>query len=195
MEQLRSILEKANQLLSALFSRGIPVILMGYSLGKAQILSYLFSSWDPIFVEESILTMNKAYIKCGIDIRCDLKSYCTAKEKGLLQKKPWILIAPMNSGRSKFISNLKKKFGAVTIAFSGWGVNPRYKYMMNVDHALPISDHCDFNDLISIVKQCNPHKVYTVHGFAKEFAEYLSNIGFDAQPLNSDQASLSKHIL
>jgi putative mRNA 3-end processing factor len=187
-------LEKVNQLISDLFSRGIPIVLMGYALGKAQILSYLFSSWDPIYVEKSVLTMNRAHIELGVDIRSDLKSYTAAKEEGLLQKKPWILITPMNSGRSRFVASLKKKYGAVTVAFSGWSVDPRYKYMMNVDHAFSLSDHCDFNDLVDMVRRCNPHKVYTVHGFAGEFASHLKSIGFDARPLKSGQTAISEFI-
>ncbi|MFQ6135340.1 MAG: MBL fold metallo-hydrolase RNA specificity domain-containing protein, partial [Nitrososphaerales archaeon] len=187
-------LGKVNQLISGLFSRGIPIVLMGCSLGKAQILSYLFSSWDPIYVEESVLTMNRAHIERGVDIRSDLKSYSAAKEEGLLQKKPWILIAPMNSGRNRFVASLKKKYGAVTVAFSGWSVDPRFKYMMDVDHAFPLSDHCDFNDLVDMVRRCSPYKVYTVHGFAEEFASHLKSMGFDARPLKSGQMSISEYL-
>ncbi len=185
------IIGKVNELIASLFSRGIPVVLMGYSLGKAQILSYLFSSWDPIYVEDSVLTMNRAYIEKGVELRSDLKSYSVAKEEGLLLKKPWILVASMRSGRSRFVSNLKKKYGAVTFAFSGWSVDPRYKDRMNVDHAFTLSDHCDFNDLIDMVRRCRPYKIYTVHGFAEEFASHLRSIGFDAQPLKRGQTTIS----
>jgi putative mRNA 3-end processing factor len=37
--------------------------------------------------------------------------------------------------------------------------------------------------LVAAVKQCRPEKVYTFHGFAKEFAAALLRIGFDAQPV------------
>ncbi len=191
---LSETLKKVNELISQVFSRGIPIVLLGYSLGKAQVLSYLFSSWDPIYVEKSILDMNRAHIELGVDIRIDMKSYSSAKEEGLLQKKPWILIAPMCSGRSRFLASLKKKYGAITVAFSGWSVDPRYKYMMNVDHAFPLSDHCDFEELMEMVKRCNPNKVYTVHGFAEEFASHLNSIGFDAQPLKGGQTSIAEYL-
>lgn len=186
-------LRRVNHLISDLFARGIPVILMGYSLGKAQILSYLFSSWDPIYIQQPIMDMNQAYIERGVDLRDDLISYSAAEDEGLLRKKPWILLASMSGGRSGFLAGVKKKYGAVTIAFSGWAAEPRFKYMRNVDYAFPLSDHCDFNDLLDLVKRCDPYKVYTVHGFAEEFASHLRSLGFDAQPLKNGQRSISEY--
>ena len=37
-----------------MFSKGIPIILMGYSLGKAQILISLFGNWKPLYVHDDI---------------------------------------------------------------------------------------------------------------------------------------------
>jgi|TARA_B100000315_G_scaffold19309_1_gene17008 putative mRNA 3-end processing factor len=190
---ISDIQEKVNQLISELFSRGIPVILMGYSLGKAQILSHLFSSWDPIYVEKSVWEMNKAHINLGVDIREDLILYDIAKHGGFLQKRPWVLISPMQNRYNNFVSNLKKKYGAITVAFSGWSVDPRYKYKIKADHAFPLSDHSDFNELVDMAKRCNPNRIYTVHGFAEEFAAHLRSIGFDARPLSSGQSAISEY--
>ena len=190
---ISDIQEKVNRLISELFSRGIPVILMGYALGKAQILSHLFSSWDPIYVEKSVWEMNKAYIDLGVDIRKDFAVYDSTKQNEFFKKKPWILISPMQNRYNKFVADLKKDFGAVTVAFSGWSVDPRYKYKMKVDHAFPLSDHSDFNELVDMVKRCNPNKIYAVHGFEEEFATHLRNIGFDARPLGSGQSSISEY--
>jgi len=38
---------------------------------------------------------------------------------------------------------------------------------------LSLSDHCGFDDLVKLVKQVDPEKVYTTHGFDEEFASYL----------------------
>jgi putative mRNA 3-end processing factor len=34
-----------------------------------------------------------------------------------------------------------------------------------------------------MIEQCNPEKIYTVHGFVDEFASDLVKRGYDAQPL------------
>ncbi|MEM3768623.1 MAG: MBL fold metallo-hydrolase [Nitrososphaerales archaeon] len=188
---LEKILDEVNKIISNLFSRGIPVVLMGYPLGKAQVLSYLFSSWNPIYVHESVQKMNEAYSQLGIKLR-DFIPYHEAFEKDLLKRRPWILIAPLWSGRTNFVKGLKRRYNAVTIAFSGWSVEPSYKYAMSFDYSFPLSDHCDFDELIKFVKDCEPKKVYTIHGFSSELASYLRKLGYDATPLLGSQKSLEE---
>ena len=57
---------------------------------------------------------------------------------------------------------------------------------------MPMSDHCDYKELVDAVKQCRPEKVYTFHGFAAEFAKSLRQMGYDAEPVGekSENASL-----
>lgn len=192
---ITNIEKKVNELISELFSFGKPVILMGYSLGKAQILSDLFSKWDPIFVESSAWNMNKAHIDLGVNIRDNFRIYNTDDNEDILKKKPWILIAPLKNGYSNFVTNLKKKYGAITIAFSGWSIKPKYKNRMNIDYAFPLSDHSDFNELVEMVYKCNPEKVYTVHGFEEEFAIHLRNLGYNATSLSNNQKTMSEYLV
>ena len=85
--------------------------------------------------------------------------------------------------RANLFGTIKTKYNAITIGFSGWAVNKRYKYMMGLDYALPMSDHCDFSELLTVVKRCQPKKIYTFHGFATEFATTLNTMGFEAYAL------------
>ncbi len=49
----------------------------------------------------------------------------------------------------------------------------------------------DFLELIEFVKQVQPKRVFTLHGFAADFAETLRDLGFDARPLSeADQLTL-----
>jgi len=188
---IEEVKKNVNQLIANLFSKGIPIILMGYSLGKAQILSHLFSSWDPIYVQEPIYDMNKAYIERGICLREDLIPLSVAQKKDLLRKKPWILLSSLGNGNNTLVNSLKEEYGAATIAFSGWSADYRSRFMRNIDYSIPISDHCDFNELVETVKKCNPSRIYTVHGFADEFASHLRSIGFEARSLNNRQRIIS----
>jgi len=43
-----------------------------------------------------------------------------------------------------------------------------------------------FYEIVEIVKQSEAEKVYTIHGFVNEFAEYLKKSGIDAQPLKEE---------
>ena len=147
---------------------------MGYSLGKAQILTSLFGTWKPLIVHDDIFKFNEIYKNFGMTIGRFIFLYLMLIEKELLKKKPWILIYPLTNGKHHFISYLKEKYGAITVGFSGWAINKNYCNIMNLDYVIPFSDHCDFNELVEVVKKSNPKKIFTFHGFQKEFANYLN---------------------
>ena len=106
-----------------------------------------------------------------------------AEKRGLLAKKPWVMVAPMMTSKNKFIHEMKSKYGAVTIGFSGWAQSSRFSFGRRTDYSIPMSDHCDFNELVDMVLQSGAEQVYTIHGFVEEFAEHLRKIGISAQPL------------
>ncbi|HEX6067164.1 MAG TPA: hypothetical protein VFZ05_00055 [Nitrososphaera sp.] len=177
------ITHKVNKIISDMYDMGIPVVLMGYALGKAQLLTKMFGHWDPVFVHDSVAKMNSVYSDLGVDLKGTV-THTEAEQKGLLSKRrPWVMIAPLMSGRSSFVKDMKEKYGAVTIGFSGWAVDSRYPYRMGLDYALPMSDHCDYSELVEAVRACSPDKVYTFHGFAEEFAASLKKMGFDAEAI------------
>lgn len=141
-----------------MYHRGIPVILLGYTLGKAQILTNVFRHWKPLIVHDSIAEMNKLYSEFGVSMD-NYVTFSEAERSDMLSShKPWLLIAPITSCKNGFLKYIKQKYGAISIGFSGWAVKPYYKYSLGLDHCLPLSDHCDYNDLISVVKKCNPEK-------------------------------------
>ncbi|MBV9667577.1 MAG: hypothetical protein JO327_05535 [Nitrososphaeraceae archaeon] len=179
---LVEIIHKTNEIISEMYNLGVPIILMGYPVGKAQLLAALFGHWDPIFIHDSIDKMNSIYIELGINLK-DMATHSIAEKKGLLAKnKPWLMIAPL-SARSNFVKLMKQRYGAVTIGFSGWAIDRRYKSMMDLDYTMPMSDHCDFPELVKVVRACNPKKIYTFHGFSVEFAASLRKMGYDAESL------------
>jgi putative mRNA 3-end processing factor len=193
------VVHKANMLISDLYAKGLPVILMGYPFGKAQIVTNLFKHWAPIYIHEQVLKINSIYEELGVDLGVhDAIAYTHAKENGMLDKKPWVMIAPKQSNDTIFIRYMKKHYNAVTVAFTGWAVAKMHMHMyMKHDYTLPLSDHCDFIDLVNLVRSCNPSKVYTFHGFADEFASYLKSIGYDAEPIHvlSDDVNKNEKLL
>ena len=173
--------KRVNEIISELYGRGKPVILLGYELGKAQILSYLFSHWQPYY-HDSVKKVNDLYLSFGIPLNESI-GHTEAESMGLLEKKPWLMIAPNLSGRNVFIKHMKSKYDAITIGFSGWAQSSRFSFARGHDYSIPLSDHCDYDELINMIEQCNPEKIYTVHGFVDEFASDLAKRGYNAQPL------------
>ena len=59
-------------------------------------------------------------------------------------------------------------------------------YRYQVDAAFPLSDHADYPDLIRYVELVQPRRVFTLHGFAAEFARDLRERGVEAWALNKE---------
>jgi len=179
------IQKQVNKIISELYEKGIPVILLGYQLGKAQTITQLFGHWGPLYLHDSIKEMNQLHQKFGISLY-DGISHSEAEKNGLLEKKPWVMVAPMMSQKNEFLKTMKSKYGAVTIGFTGWAQSSRFAFGRRADYSIPLSDHCDFIELVDMVVKSGAEQVYTIHGFVEEFAEHLREIGISAQPLRED---------
>ena len=180
---ITEIQKQVNELISSLFAKGVPVILMGYQLGKAQTITQLFSHWGPLYFHDSIRDMNTLHQKFGISLKNGL-GHSDAQRSGLLEKKPWVMISPKLPRKNKFIQDMKSKYGAVTIGFSGWAQSRQFSFGRGTDYSFPMSDHCDFNELVDLVVESGAEEVYTTHGFVEEFAEHLRTLDIDAKPLS-----------
>ena len=180
--QITEIVKQVNEKISDLYSRGKPVLLLGYELGKSQTISQLFGNWEPLYYHDSVKKMNDLHRNLGAPLKEGI-GHTEAESKGLLEKKPWIMVAPMMSAKSRFIQHMKKKYDAITIGFSGWANSKKFPFTRGTDYSIPLSDHCDYNELLELVKQSGAEKIYTIHGFVDEFSQDLNRLGFSSQPL------------
>jgi putative mRNA 3-end processing factor len=187
--QTAKLVREVNGLIGSAFDRGRPVVLMGYPLGKAQLLSYYFSSWEPLFFHDSVAAMNKIHADHGVQLKAG-HEFNPSEDSDRLPSGPWVMVAPMSSGRSRLMSHLKSKYGAILVAFSGWAIKGGYSSSLGADYSFPLSDHCDYSELIKLVEAVSPETVYTTHGFAAEFASDLRRMGFSAKTLSAYQSSL-----
>jgi putative mRNA 3-end processing factor len=161
------------------------VILLGYVLGKSQILTKMVEDLNyVVYVEEQIAKINEVYSFLGKKIK-NFEIYGTRKIEG-----PCIFIFPTHFYSTKAIERMKEKYNAKTAMFSGWVIGNGYKYMFNCDEAFPLSDHSDFNGLIKTVEAVDPKKIYTFHGFADEFANELRKLSYNAISLNDSQRKI-----
>ena len=183
--KMDEIQKQVNELISELYGKGIPVILMGYQLGKAQTITQLFGHWGPLYFHDSVKDMNSLHQKLGVPLN-DGIGHSEAEKNGLLDKKPWVMVAPLMSSKNKFLQDMKSKYGAVTIGFSGWAQSTKFSFGRRADYSITMSDHCDYNELVDMVVQSGAEQVYTIHGFVDEFAQELRKIGIAAQPLKEN---------
>ncbi|PSQ06730.1 mRNA 3'-end processing factor [Halobacteriales archaeon QS_6_71_20] len=164
-----------------------PVLLMGYAFGRAQKLQLLAnqSDRDRVFTTDAVVRVNEA-IEAHLDVTFDVQRY---EDETTLQSGD-ALILPMTSGRINWIDKLAEDTGAVKAGFSGWAVDRSFKFRGDYDVTFPLSDHCDFEELLDMVAAVDPDQVYTQHGSAAELAEHLTDEGYEATSLRRNQFSL-----
>lgn len=168
-----------------------PLFLFGYSLGRAQKINYILQELEEkeILVHEAVANMNKV-IEEETDLEFRYKSYTDNKEN---IDEDTAVILPPRCSRSDWVEELVEKTGGVKVGFSGWAAHDSFKNRGNYDKTFALSDHCGFEDLVELVKQVEPEKVYTHHGFDEEFASYLRReLGFNARSLKKNQSSLDE---
>ena len=164
-----------------------PVLLMGYAFGRAQKLQLLAnqSDRDRVFTTNAVMRVNEA-IEAHLDVTFDVRRY---EDETTLQSGD-ALILPMTSGRINWIDQLAEDTGAVKAGFSGWAIDRSFKFRGDYDVTFPLSDNCDFEELLDMVAAVDPDQVYTQHGSAAELAEHLTDEGYEATSLRRNQFSL-----
>lgn len=154
-------------------------VFIGYSLGKAQRIMKALEGVAPLYVHYSIDKLNKAYESAGvnlpeyttIDLREDIK-YATES----------IIILPPSLLDSKVI----KKIPALATAIcSGWMQVRGARRWRSADAGFAISDHADWNGLLSSIKATGAEKVYVTHGQTSIFSKYLNEIGIAAEEVKT----------
>jgi DNA ligase-1 len=99
-----------------------------------------------------------------------------------------VLIVPPGAARSRTIRAIGSLRRAIV---SGWALDPSARYRYGVDAAFPVSDHADYPDLLKTVDQVSPKEVWTLHGYASDFAATLREQGCRAFALSeADQLTL-----
>lgn len=158
-------------------------VLFAYSLGKTQELVQIVGQAGlPIMLHAHGHRMTQRYAELGMKLPpfslLDPHHYAGC-----------VVIAPPMSGASEPLTWINPKRTAIA---SGWALDSRAKYQFGCDAAFPLSDHADYPDLLAFVEQVQPKAVYTVHGFAREFAATLRARGIEAWALGmGNQMELS----
>jgi len=163
-------------------AEGATPVLFAYSLGKSQeLLAGLRDAGLPIALHKESAKLTRIYEHFGRKF----PPYVIFDGTNASDK---VLIAPPQSSRSVLFLQLGKTRTAVV---TGWAMDSSCRFRSGTDAAFALSEHADFPSLIEFVKRVAPKKVYTLHGFAADFARTLRELGFDAQSLSEqDQLDL-----
>jgi putative mRNA 3-end processing factor len=154
-------------------------IVMGYSLGKSQeIVKILTDAAIPVTLHGAPHAICKIYERFGVNLGPYRRYVYTdfAGPDALPLEQRGALVAPPYVARTPFCTRFPNP---LRVVLTGWAVLKDAKYRYGVDHALPFSDHADFDELMELIDIVHPKKIYTHHG-PPEFCDLLRAKGLDA---------------
>ena len=172
IEQLLTIVEEA-------FKAGRQPFVMGYSLGTGQeIVKILTDAGHAVTCHGAVWHNNQVYERLRVALgryrKYVFEDFHGAGAMDLRER--GVLVAPPQVARSGFVTRFENP---CRIILTGWGLLKNAIYRYRVDHALPLSDHADFDELLELVERVGPRKVFTHHGY-REFVDTLRARGIDA---------------
>ena len=186
---------------SALAGGEVPV-LVAYSLGKAQeLLCQLRESGLRVLLHPAIHAIAHIYRELGVDLphagrldggaEIDVVAWMDTGDDGALPvpradelRRDCVVVVPPHLREARSVRRLEPVRRA---ALTGWALDPWTPERMGCDAAFPLSDHCDFDDLVAYTLATDARRVYTLHGFAADFARHLRSRGLDASPLSEPE--------
>jgi len=152
-------------------------VLFAYSLGKSQELLWALAEHGlPVMLHPQTRRMTDVYAELGLEVPPH-REYAAGEVRG------HVVLCPPQSRTSPFLRRLGPCRTAVV---TGWALDPGAIHRHQCDAAFPLSDHADFDDLLRFVEQVNPQRVYTLHGFARDFAATLRERGIEAWALSEE---------
>lgn len=156
----------------ALDSGQTPVI-HAYALGKSQeVTAVLARAGIPVQQHPEIYATSRVYEGLGVDLG-ELSQYAGRALPGHV-----VMTLPRGQ-RSWRLGGIDR---VVSFALTGWAMDGGTRHRLGVDHALPFSDHADFDELLELVDRVAPRVVYCTHG-PQSFVQELASRGIDARPL------------
>ena len=150
-------------------------ILFGYSLGKAQrLLKHLDTSIGKIYTHGAVENMTEVVREIA-DLPTTEKITRDTKKEDI---KGNIVIAPPSTHGSPWI---KKMVPYVTASASGWMTFRGARRRRAIDKGFVLSDHCDWQGLLTSIKATGAEKVICTHGYTDIFSRFLAEQGYDAR--------------
>ncbi|MBS1524158.1 MAG: ligase-associated DNA damage response exonuclease [Bacteroidetes bacterium] len=159
---------------------GLATVLVGYALGKSQrILQNLDLSLGKVYTHGVIENTNQALRNNGVGLNPTER---ITPETPREEIRKGIVLAPPSSVGTTWM----RRFGPYSFGYcSGWMAIRGAKRRRAADRGFVLSDHADWDGLISAIDATGCEKVYLTHGYTATFARYLAEIGYDAHEVHT----------
>ena len=169
----------------ATLAAGATPVLLAYSVGKAQeLLAQLAGRGLRLVVHPAVAAVVELYSELGVDLPAVETLRDVSAARGA------VVVVPPHLRGLRALAELGDRR---TVMLSGWAVEGApVPLRAHCNAAFPLSDHCDYDELLEYVERSGARRVLTLHGFAADFAQQLRRRGYDAAPLrDSEQLRLA----
>ena len=175
-EPQKEVFNEINQWWAQNKANGVTSLLFGYSLGKAQrLLKNVNPDIGQIYVHKTIYDLNKA-MAADFDLP-EFTLLDTAMDKAVL--KGSLIVAPPGVQNAAWIRKIGPQ---TTAAASGWMTFRGARRRRALDKGFVLSDHADWEELLTAVKATGCEQVIATHGYTDIFSRYLrEELGLDAK--------------
>jgi putative mRNA 3-end processing factor len=180
----QSVAHELVELVRSTLVEGRTPVLHLYPLGKGQEITRLLTlAGIRVLQHPVVYAISQIYRECGVDLG-DVACYA----HDLLRQgdvPPGHAVVTLPRGMAGYrLAGIRRP---VSIVVSGWAVDESTKYRQGVDHALPLSDHADYDELLATVEQVGARQIYCTHGPPKaveHMVDHLRGLGLDAFPVS-----------
>jgi putative mRNA 3-end processing factor len=165
-------------------AKGKTSVLIAYSLGKAQrLLNPVADITDRIFAHGAIWNVHQTLIDAGHTLPVIERITPETPKEDL---KGSVIIAPPSADGTPWM----KKFNPYAVGVcSGWmQVRGNYR-RRNADAGFALSDHADWDGLLTSIKATGASTVYVTHGFTSAFSRYLNEQGILSHEVKTEYSN------
>lgn len=154
-------------------------MLFAYSLGKAQrLLAGVDASIGPIAVHGTVERMNQAYRAAGVGLP---DAPHAAGDFVPVVRGKGLVIAPPSALGTSWVRKFASAEGGISAGFaSGWMQVRGTRRRRAVDRGFVISDHADWNGLLSAIRATGASRVGVTHGYVQPLVRWLTESGMSA---------------
>lgn len=155
-------------------------VITGYTLGKAQrILKNVDSAIGKIFVHGAVDAVNQIMVQQGVDLP---HTHRITKETRKEDYQGALIVCPPSAVGSPWI----RRFLPFSLGIaSGWMNLRGARRRRGADRGFVLSDHADWNELNTAIKETGAEKVFVTHGYTESFAKWLNEKGYDAHEVKT----------
>lgn len=133
-----------------------------------------------IFVHGAIWNIHQALLEAGYSLPVVKRVLPDTRKE---EFKNAVIIAPPSADSTPWM----KRFTPYRVGIcSGWMQVRGNVRRRNADAGFALSDHADWNGLLTAVKATGASKVFVTHGFQSVFSRYLTEIGIEAAEVKTE---------